>query len=284
MLAGKAPDDLESLDYPVLVSPKLDGIRCLIVDGVAVSRNLKPIPNEYIRRQLSELEDGFDGELMLRSTAGFNSIQSAVMTRDGEPNFVYRVFDTCKVSGPFRDRLKIVKELIAPYIRVELVPHAIVYSKSRLLACEHKWLADGYEGLMIRDPDGAYKQGRSTTREGGLLKLKRFSDAEADVIGVQEKMHNANEATTDVFGRTERSSHKENMIPTSSLGALICRTPEGVQFNIGTGFTESERKRLWIKRKDIIGRVVTYKHQPDPSGESEAPRFPVFMRFRKDGA
>lgn len=48
MLAGKAPDDLNELTLPVLVSPKLDGIRCVMHEGVALSRKLKPIPNAFV--------------------------------------------------------------------------------------------------------------------------------------------------------------------------------------------------------------------------------------------
>ena len=64
MLAAPVTD-IELLNYPVLASPKLDGIRCVVIDGVAYSRSLKPIPNEEIQKFFSSGKyDGFDGELI----------------------------------------------------------------------------------------------------------------------------------------------------------------------------------------------------------------------------
>ena len=58
--------DFKKLVYPVYASPKLDGIRCSIVDGKALSRSLKAIPNAHISRLLSCPElDGLDGELII---------------------------------------------------------------------------------------------------------------------------------------------------------------------------------------------------------------------------
>jgi DNA ligase-1 len=72
------PSELENLKYPVLVSPKLDGIRCLIVDGKALSRSFKPIPNLFIQSLLSKQEfNGLDGELVLEGKT-FNETQSIV--------------------------------------------------------------------------------------------------------------------------------------------------------------------------------------------------------------
>lgn len=46
--------DLSKVRYPVYVSPKLDGIRCIVINGIAMSRSMKPIPNRYIQSQISE--------------------------------------------------------------------------------------------------------------------------------------------------------------------------------------------------------------------------------------
>ena len=57
----KNPD---ALRFPVLVSPKLDGIRCVIHNDQPVSRTLKPIPNRFIQSELG-FYPPFDGELMV---------------------------------------------------------------------------------------------------------------------------------------------------------------------------------------------------------------------------
>jgi DNA ligase-1 len=284
MLSGKAPADLMQLRYPVLASPKLDGVRCIIRDGVAVSRNLKPIPNEYVRAALEGLPDGIDGELMV--VGGFNACQSVFMSRDKEePNFWFFAFDWYgELDFAFEDRLRALTQWSEDFghNNLRVVEHVKIHNAEQLAAYEAQCLAEGFEGVMVRDPEGSYKHGRSTTREGGLLKIKQFVDEEAVVIDLIERMHNENEATLDVFGRTERSTHKEGKRPAGDIGALRCRTTDGAEFQIGTGFTAEERIVMWNKRAELIGRLVTFKHQPDPGGrlEGQAPRFPVYLGFR----
>ena len=64
LLACEVP--LEDVKFPVYVSTKLDGIRCLIIDGVAYSRSLKPIRNKFIQSIIGKQEyNGLDGELIV---------------------------------------------------------------------------------------------------------------------------------------------------------------------------------------------------------------------------
>lgn len=300
MLAGKAPEDLSELKLPVLVSPKLDGIRCIILDGKPMSRKLKPIPNLYVQKILDGLPNGLDGELMLSLPGNFNEVQSAVMSVEGEPKFHYCVFDqdtvvSSGVAAEYAGRLALAAKTVQIIgqlnPRVEIVPHYKCDTLEELLAHEQEFLSMGFEGLMIRSMTGPYKYGRSTEREGHLLKLKRFADAEAEVIGVEELMHNDNEAVVNELGLTKRSSCKEGKRPANTLGALVCRRPDGVEFNIGAGFTEAERARIWntpdsnvVSPRGInfIGCMVKYKYQPDPANPNNAPRFPVYLGFRHE--
>lgn len=286
MLAGKAPADLSTIKFPVLASPKLDGIRCLIRDGGAVSRNMKPIPNENVKDALKGLPDGMDGELMVEG--GFSECSSFFMSRGKfNPNFWYFVFDWDQEDDAdlgFEERLACATRWSETngHNNLHIVEHVLIDNPDDLAAYEATCLADGFEGIMIRDPQGNYKHGRSTTREGGLLKIKQFEDEEATLTGMVERMHNNNEATKDAFGRTERSTHKENKSPAGDMGALVCETTDGAKFQIGTGFTAEERIVMWNTREKLIGRLVKFKHQPDPGGrkEGQAPRFPVYLGFR----
>jgi DNA ligase-1 len=283
MLAGKA--DLKRLQYPVLLSPKLDGIRAIVKGGVVLSRSLKPIPNKYVQKLLGKARyEGLDGELILgdpTDKAVYRKTNSAVMSHDGEPGFTFFAFDLWDMDAPFKQRLSILEShynsIYDPLIMV--VPHAEVRTEKDLLEYEQLYLDRGYEGVMLRDPMGLYKQGRSTTKEGTLLKLKRFTDAEAEIIGFEELMHNANEAKTNALGRTERSSHKAGLVPTGSLGAFVCKDlGTGVEFNIGTGFTEAQRRLYWSIKQDLTGRIAKYKFFD--VGVKDAPRHPVFIGFR----
>jgi DNA ligase-1 len=161
------------------------------------------------------------------------------------------------------------------------VPHRHITTLDELNEAEEQALTAGFEGVMVRSPNSPYKFGRSTTSEGWLLKVKRFSQDEALIIGFEEQMHNANEATTNELGYTERSSHQANKIPMGVLGALIVRRPDGVEFNIGTGFTAAEREEIWRKRHEWIGQTVTYKFLP--VGVKDRPRHPVFLGLRPEG-
>lgn len=282
MLAGKAPKDLTKLKYPLWASVKLDGIRCLIVDGEPVSRTLKPIPNAYIRECLSHADlDTLDGELIVGSPTDPNCMQkttSGVMSRDGEPDFKFYAFDSWKREGLFSDFYRDGCHQLCGHPYVTAHEHRLIHDPNELQAMEKAALAEGYEGLILRHVMAPYKYGRSTTGEQYMLKLKRFEDAEATVVGVEELLHNDNEATFDERGYTKRSLHKDNRRPMGTLGALICQTNNNDQFRIGTGFTRSQRDELWKSRQALPGRIAKYKHFT--VGRKNLPRHPVFLGFR----
>ena len=279
-------DDVANLRFPVLVSPKLDGVRCLVRGGEAVTRNLKPVPNAHVRRLLSHV-DNLDGELVVGEpfAAGvFNRTVSAVMRRDGEPEFKFFAFDRPDDPRPFALRqLLSGEEVLRSSGAVRPVVHTWIEDEAALLEYESRALARGYEGVMIRDPNGPYKHGRSTLKEGALLKLKRFEDAEAVVIGFEELQHNGNAATTDALGHTERSTHKAGLTAGGTLGALVVQAdgwPE--PFRIGTGFDAAARLDIWTRREALLGQRLKFKHQA--IGAKDAPRFPVFLGGRPEGA
>lgn len=92
-----------------------------------------------------------------------------------------------------------------------------VPSLEKLNEVNDGFIKEGYEGTILRSPSGLYKYGRSTVKEAYLLKMKIFQDEEFEVVGFIEMNHNRNEATKDALGNTERSSHRENMIPSGTL-------------------------------------------------------------------
>lgn len=283
MLAGKAPADLSQLRFPLLATPKLDGIRCLIIDGKAVSRTFKLIPNKHIREKLETFcANGLDGEILVIDR-DFNQLSGDIRREDGKPNFYFAVFDFVRngiTDTPYDKRMETLKILVVPDFCKKILPKEIA-DLPALLAYETECLADGYEGVMVRSPASPYKCGRSSTNEGYLLKIKRFEDSEAMVYAVEEEMENQNVATKDAFGRTERSTHKENMVPKGRMGKLLVRDLKtGVEFEIGTGFTAEDRQNLWNKRGNCIGKLVKYKHQPSGAKAGGKPRFPVFLGFR----
>lgn len=280
MLASTAS---EVIRLPALLSPKYDGIRCLIIDGVACGRSLKPIPNKYIQQLFGRTEfNGLDGELVVGNPTArdvFQTTSSGVMSIEGEPDVRFHVFDDFIETGGFSRRLKTARRRIRKQEFMQEVHHHDVRMIRDMFKLESDYISMGYEGVMLRDPDGPYKHGRSTVKEGWLLKVKRFEDGEAKITGFKELMHNANEAKRNELGQLERSSHKAGKVGLNMLGALIVTDLKtGVEFDIGTGFTDAQRKTIWDERSSLTGKVVKYKSQP--SGVKDKPRFPVFLGFR----
>jgi DNA ligase 1 len=282
MLAKDA--DLTKLRFPLLVTDKYDGIRCLKKDGKALTRSFKPVPNDHIRKHIEDaIFDGADGEILVRGRT-FNELSGDVRRVDGRPDFYYVMFDFVwagDISEPYKKRIERMKKLAVPSF-CELAIPTFVNNMEELRAYEAEAIARGAEGVMVRDPNGPYKCGRSSVNEGYLLKVKQFADEEATVIAAEEMMHNDNVAGKDAFGRTERSTHAENMRPAGCLGKLVCRRDDGTEFEIGTGFTQEERDRYWAKRGNLIGKRVKFKHQPSGAKVGGKPRFPVFLGWRDD--
>ena len=252
---------------------------------------MKPIPNGFVQDYLGQSKfHGLDGELTVGPANDKNVMQattSGVMSRDGEPDFTFWVFDFWTDGQmPYGERLRLMERAfkdgaLGQYPRIRLLKQTLIQNELELKAFEAVTLEQGFEGVMIRDPKGVYKFGRSTAREGYLLKVKRFADGEAVVIGVEELMHNANEATLDELGFTKRSTHQAGKVPMGTLGALKVRDLEsGIEFNIGTGYTAAQRAELWamFHAGTLLNKIAKYKHFE--VGVKEAPRFPVFQGFR----
>jgi DNA ligase-1 len=285
LLAGEVTDP-EKINFPVYGSPKYDGIRALVVDGLLVSRTLKPIPNHFIRTMLStNALRGLDGELM--SGSSFQDTTGNVMRHEGEPDFTYHVFDDfTNPSDTFEERyaslgarLAVLTAQRTNYIaNIAMAPIRLCNTWDDVLAYFTERLAAGDEGLMLRSPDGAYKFGRSTEREGILLKLKNFKDSEARIVGFVELMHNDNAATKDAFGRTKRSSAKAGKRPAGTLGALIVDHVEFGIFEIGTGFSAALRQEIWDNRPDYLGLLAKFRYQAE--GMKDKPRIPSFQGIR----
>ena len=273
--------DLSILRYPVIASPKLEGERALFISGQLRTRSLKPIPNKEIQR-VFRYDQNLDGELIVGDPTGktvFRDTMKVVSAFDAPIQDVrFHVFDMI-YSGEFIQRLKTAHALIEGHALFVPVPHMEVRNERELLTYEDACLTAGYEGAMLRDPKGYYKYGRSTTREGTLLKMKRKSQSEAVVVGFEEQMHNANEQTIDNLGLAERSSHQDNMVPMNTLGALVVKDVKtGVEFNVGTGFTFADRDEIWRHKYKYLGSIISYEYLP--YGVKDKPRHPVWLGWR----
>lgn len=291
LLAAKTTDaDLQKLKFPMLLSPKIDGIRALVVGGKLMSRSMKLIPNAKVQSYFGQQAfHGLDGELVCGNPWDKNLMQqttSAVMTHGGTPNVTFHVFDYWDSDKEFQQRLAMAEDvedywngIISEDTKLRIVPHELILSYEELLHKETQYLELGYEGVMLRRLDGIYKQNRSTLREGILLKVKRFQDSEAVVLDYELLNRNLNEQTKDERGYSKRSTSQDGKVADDLIGSLLVRDLHtGVDFNIGSGFTELQRRNLYADRARLKGRIVKYKSFS--IGVKEKPRFPIFLGFR----
>lgn len=270
LLAGTLTEnDYDKINFPVIASPKIDGIRCLKLEGGLFSRQMKLIPNVHIQSFANEIPDGIDGELVVYNNgklSNFNTAQSQIMSKEGAPEWAFFAFDDfSSPSSPYTARLNTLELKVAQSEYLHLVETHYVNNVAELNAIHKKFVSQGWEGTMIRRPDGIYKKGRSTVREGILLKIKDFLDDEALVMDVIQAVD-------------------KNGTPKEELGAVLVSWvgPSGnkIEFRIGSGFKQVDRKEYWNNPDLIINQKVTFKYQE--LSANGVPRFPTFLGIRYD--
>lgn len=300
MLALKCPrgmdmdEFLSRLQFPLLATPKIDGIRCIThppenyPDWIStpLTRSMKWIPNRHIRESLAtQVIPYIDGELVVGRS--FQACTSGIMSANGAPNFTYYVFD-CGIdrgheavtSNPYEDRVDDLKTLSLPEFCEPLIP-VLLRDLGDLASFEEMCLNSGAEGVMVRPPGSPPYQGRSSFRNPWLVAIKRFVDSEARVEIIHELMHNGNVPEMNALGYKERSSHRALMVGMKTMGSLECVDLESGQiFCVGTGFTADQRKEIWDQWPKLKGRIIKYRYQSH--GTLNAPRIPTFLGTRDE--
>jgi DNA ligase 1 len=278
--------DPDKAKFPYLATPKIDGIRFLMIDGVAVSRSFKPIRNEYLQSVLSAcLPDGIDGELTCGSN--FQDSTSGIMSIKGEPDFHVWIFDYVSphlgVILPYDSRMAELELLESLGTFTGLKESCTVLYPTQVSnledvqKLEDEFIGAGHEGVMLRAPGGTYKFGRSSVKENIILKVKQFSDDEGTVVGFVEKMSNQNAPVRNAIGGLDRLGGAAGMVPCDTLGSFILDY-KGQQLKCGSGLNDEMRKLIWENRDEYIGKLVKFKSMNH--GVKDLPRHPIFLGFR----
>jgi DNA ligase 1 len=283
------------LRFPKMASPKIDGIRATVHGGVLRSRSLKDIPNVHVQEKFKNIVNGIDGELIVGLPTDpdvYDKTRRVVMESGKKTNadeVNYFLFDIQQENTGFASRFSVVNNmygengLFKSPAGVFVVPHILVNNLEELQIFEQTMLDMGFEGVMLRDPKGPYKHGRSTEAEGWLVKVKRFTDAEARVVSCYEEMGNQNVAFTNELGRTARSASKAGKVGNNTLGGFHCVGVTGrykdVEFDVAvSSLTHDKRKDIWDARETQVDRVLTYKYFD--VGSEDKPRHPMFKGWR----
>ena len=245
-----------------LMSEKFDGLRA-IWDGKLLHSRTGKLEFDAPTWFTDELPANFylDGELW--AGKGKFDETNGIVRRTGKANheqwkklglryMVYDAPDPSLKDAKFEDRISKINELLSksdPNI-VHAVKHTVCKGKEDLMKKLDAMVKKGGEGIMIREPGSKYAHKRSST----LLKLKKFHDAEAEIIGY-------NDGTGKYSG---------------VVGSLLCRMDKtsGKTFKCGSGLTDDDRKN-----PPPIGSLITYRYQE--TTKDGVPRFPTYVRVRE---
>jgi DNA ligase-1 len=287
MLAHDGANHESKVSGKKLLEPKLDGVRVLtIVDCeartvVQYSRNGKELVNfSHITEGLLAHIDDFDRSFVLDGeiiSTSFQALMKQVHRKSDADasDAVLMLFDMLPLSefkagkstlGQKR-RTAFLKQFKATFDKVGnvgLVPQVEVdldtaIGEMQFVAFNKDAIANGYEGIMIKDLDAKYV----CKRHVAWLKQKPFIEVSLEVTNVEEGT-----------GRNE-----------GRLGALVCSGVDDgktIVVNVGSGFSDSDRIEFWADRDSVIGQIVEVRADAITQNQdgTYSLRFPRFLRFR----
>lgn len=303
MLICNEEIDLEKIKYPMLMSTKLDGIRCIFKEGKMLSRSFKPIPNKQLQEKFQSLKDFtkfnkiiLDGEIYGIGLT-FQEITHYCMTEDlndiknikkvGKKESIpeslkFFCFD-CIIdnnsSQEFISRYNYLKSMSHLLQNTFIVEQIEVNNAKEVLEQFEKVLEKGYEGLVLKSALSHYKYGRTTFNENSAYKVKPYKTFDAKIIEIEERFENTSESFKNELGKSQKHSYKDAMIPTGIAGAFIVDY-EGQKQKVVLSGPEDFRRGVWINRTFYIGKWIEYKGML--IGSKDKVRHPVFLRMRHD--
>ncbi len=280
---------MDKLKFPYLVDPKMDGMRMVffIYDDheMIMSRGGKEYPQlsfiaEELRRGYGT--GVYDGEMLAANwNETIHLVKKSVEKMSDEDKvkrekeLFFHCFDYLPIEcansmewkKPLVERRVILlkkdeeakkKDLLKALGRtnVKIVPQFVINNEDELNDLYEKFLEQGFEGAMLKDPKGPYVP----KRKDYWLKLKPMKTIDGEITEV-------------VMGTSPRTK--------GILGKFMILLENGETTGCGSGFTLAQRAEYWKKRKSLIGKWIEMKVQDDPQKVAKA-RFPIFMKIRED--
>lgn len=287
--------ELEDLTYPIIMQPKIDGVRGWNPDGRLLGRSMEEHANKYVTQRYSAaLFAGCDGELHFGNPCA-NSVcratTSAINTIGGKPDVHWTLFDLVTRETfwkPYEQRLidlqcfvqRLEKELPSMAQGIAVIPSSVVHSLDEVLELERHYTDAGYEAVCFRRPDAVFRSGRLPPQISGVLRYKRFEDREGIITGLIEGQINNNIQVYGADGYAKRSTHAENMVPSGTIASLVVRDLHtGKTHTVAKGkLTAAECANYFKNPELILGRTCTYRSFP--RGVMNQLRWPTFRNFR----
>lgn len=254
----------KDIRFPCFVQPKLDGTRCVAVPGKGLfSRNKKAYPTlAHIEKFIHRLPETMvlDGELYSEELT-FQEIVGIVKSETLKPGeeerakkirlYVYDIVCDLSYEERWLNLQMLFRRFKGADSALVLVPTESCGSELEMKAKHAEYMAQGYEGIMLRNREGLYRGVRSTA----LQKYKEFLDDEYEVVGFQEGQG-------------------------LETGCVIwtCQTEDGATFSCRPRGSREERQRLFQAGGDYVGKRLTVRYQEKT--DAGLPRFPVGIAFR----
>lgn len=274
MLAPNKIPNLTDLSYPIMVQPKLDGFRCIYKQGQFFSRTGKSLGNSnlagfYDLKNFPQ-DTVLDGELYNHDLS-FPKL-SSILRRDGAEiikNTKYYIFDAVPLeawekqdhSKIYQKRLGLIRavtnDIICNYEKVIDIPTDICNTPKEVVDFYKYYIDKGYEGLMLKDPNGVYEWRRVSYKSGNLFKLKKFKTIDLKITGVYE-------GTKRLAG----------------LAGGVTVDYNGGELRVGSGFEDSTRLDMISNPNSYVGKFIEIRYFSE--SEKGSLRFPTFIRFRPD--
>lgn len=289
--------EMSKVRYPVYISPKVDGNRGMVQNGVLLGRGLVPIPNPFVQSILARPElEGFDGELICgepNDPEVLSNTNSLLRSKSNDPaDLRFMVFDLLNEPDKnLQERLATLKTRYAKLPKdlkqyVKLMPQTLAKDEAAVIKQETAWLADGYEGAIMRSPESKYANKRSSMKDQALMKLKRFKDAEAVLVDCYPLTVGCS-AAQSIMKSGQLTAEQIKNLPDSeqaAAGYIVQDITSKAQFHLGTPpMTLEERRSLWKNKGVLKGKIVKYKYFPygmDP--ETKIPRHATMIGFREE--
>ena len=257
MLAQDYLKHWKKMVFPCYVQPKVDGIRCIATkvndEIVFTTRRGKEIQSiDHLKPKLqSVMEEGevIDGELY-RHDMSFQDLTSSIRKqKENDPNIEYHVYDLVSEQG-YERRYERLKEIVSWMdSHIYLLETNQIFDESEIRTYHDYYISNGYEGLIIRNPQGGYEKNKRSYK---LLKFKDFDDHEFRIVDVVE-------------GKKQQ-------------GIFVCETEDQQTFNVRTRGTDEYREYILQSPDEFIGKMLTVRF----FGYSVdgIPRFPVGITVR----
>lgn len=272
---------IKKIKFPALLQLKADGTyRSVMVDNGDVTIQTRSGEDSYLPllvESFSKFPDGvYIGELLISGITN-RSEANGLINSDNPPHEVIyiQMWDCISLEEwadakhnnkdiertPYIERFVKLQRNVKDDKRINIIPTIRVNSIQDALQQVSTWMNDGYEGGILKDYDGIFKDHTSPHQ----LKIKLCIDLEVRCVGFQEGTKGTKREKT--------------------FGALYFENDEGTIKGTCSGFSDEQLETINSSRDKYIGKVFTVQFNDLSKGRNNdyyALSHPRFIEFRDD--